>query len=100
MDIRVGRVVSVEDSATKKPTYRITVDFGPEIGKKRTCGAYRNYSKEELEGKLVVGLINVGIKKMGSEMSEFLLLGVANGKGDTIYLMPQCDVQPGVTVFA
>jgi tRNA-binding protein len=99
LDIRVGRIVSVEDSTTKKPTYRITVDFGSGIGKKKTCGAYRNYTKEELVGKLVVGLINVGVKKMGSEISEFLLLGVANERNETIYLMPQSEVPLGAHVF-
>jgi tRNA-binding protein len=43
LDLRVGRVVSVEDSKIKKPTYKITVDFGPEIGRKVTVGAFKNY---------------------------------------------------------
>lgn len=99
LELRVGRIVSVEDSTAKKPTYRITVDFGDEIGRKTTVGAFRNYSKEELTGKQVIGLVNVGTKKMGDEMSEFLMLGVTNEKHETIYLMPQSDVPLGVEVF-
>ena len=97
--IRVGRVLKVEDSATKKPTYRITVDFGPEIGTKVSCGAYRNYPREELLGKLVIGIVNFPARKMGPEISEVLILGVPNEKNDTIYLTPQSEVPLGVQVF-
>lgn len=99
LDIRVGRILKVEDSATKKPTYRLSVDFGPEIGVKVSCGAYRNYSPEELVGKQIIGIINFGPKKMGPEVSEVLILGVPNPAGETIYLMPQTDVTLGVAVF-
>ena len=54
LDIRVGRIVKVEDAATKKPTYRMTIDFGPEIGTRISCGAYRNYPKEALLGQQVL----------------------------------------------
>lgn len=99
LDIRVGRITSVEDSGAKKPTYKITVDFGMDIGKKTTIGAFRNYAKLELLGKLVIGLVNVGEKRMGEERSEFLLLGVPDGKSGTIYLTPQSEVLLGVSVF-
>lgn len=99
LDFRVGKIISVDDSKAKKPTYKITVDFGPEIGKKITIGAFRNYSKEELIGKLVIGLINVGERKMGEEVSQFLMLGVPNENHYTIYLTPQNQVALGVAVF-
>lgn len=99
LDIRVGRIIKVEDAQTKKPTYRMTVDFGPAVGQKISCGAYRNYSKEELVGKEVVGIVNFGAKKMGPEVSEALILGVPNEKGETIYLKPEQDVDLGVNVF-
>ncbi len=51
LDMRVGRIVSVDSSKAKKPTYKITVDFGSELGKKTTIGAFTNYSREELIGK-------------------------------------------------
>jgi tRNA-binding protein len=99
LDIRVGKILAVEDARTKKPTYRLTVDFGPEIGVKKSCGAYKNYSKEFLLGNLVVGVLNFGPKQMGPELSEVLILGVPNPNGDTIFLMPQQEVGLGVEVF-
>ena len=99
LDIRVGKVVNVEDAQTKKPTYRITVDFGPEIGVKVSCGAYRNYSKEELIGKQVIAVINFAMKQMGPEKSEALVLGVQNEQGETIYLTPQTEAPLGARIF-
>ena len=99
LDLRVGIIVSVEDANTKKPTYRITVDFGSEVGTKVSCGAYRNYSKEALLGKQIIAVVNFGVKQMGPEKSEILILGVPNEQGETIYLMPQTDVPLGVHVF-
>lgn len=99
LDIRVGRIVKVEDSATRKPTYRLTVDFGPELGHKISCGAYRNYQKEQLVGKTVVCVINFGPKKMGPETSEVLVLGVTNEKGETIYLTTESEVPLAVHVY-
>jgi tRNA-binding protein len=99
LDIRVGRIIKVDDSSTKKPTYRITVDFGPEIGVKISCGAYRNYAKDILLGKQVIAVINFGVKKMGPELSEVLILGVPNAANETIYLTPQEEVALGEQVF-
>jgi tRNA-binding protein len=99
LDIRVGRIARVEDAETRKPTYRITVDFGPEIGMKVSCGAFRRYTKEELLGKLIIAVVNFGPKKMGPETSEVLILGVPNGQDETIYLTPESEVQLGVEVF-
>ena len=97
--MRVGRVVSVDESKARKPTYKITVDFGAEIGRKTTIAAFKNYPKEQLIGKLVIGLVNVGEKKMGEEISQFLLMGVSNEKNETIYITPQSEVPLGVAVF-
>jgi len=99
LDVRVGKIINVEDSQTKKPTYRITVDFGSEIGVKKSCGAYRNYSKEFLLGKQIIGVVNFEAKKMGPEISEVLILGVPNEKNETIFLMPESEVPLGVVVF-
>jgi tRNA-binding protein len=99
LDIRVGRIVKVEDAETKKPTYRLTIDFGAEIGTKVSCGAYRNYPKEDLLGKQIVAVLNFGTKQMGPEKSEVLVLGVANDKGETIYLTTQSEVPLSAKVF-
>lgn len=99
LDVRVGRIVAVEDATTRKPTYRLHVDFGAEIGTRVSCGAYRNYAKEDLLGKQVVGVLNFGSKRMGTEVSEVLILGVPGEGGATIYLTPESEVEPGVAVF-
>lgn len=99
LDFRVGTIVKVEDAATRKPTYRLTLDFGPGIGTKISCGAYRNYAVADLIGRQVIAVVNFAPKKMGPEVSECLVLGVPNPAGETIYLTPQRDVAPGVAVF-
>lgn len=99
LDIRVGTITKVEDANTKKPCYRLTIDFGPEIGPKVSCGAYRNYTNEELIGKQIIAVINLGVKNMGPEKSEVLVLGVKNEKGETIYLTPQAKVPLSSEVF-
>ena len=99
LDIRAGRIVRVDDAQTRKPTYRLTIDFGPEVGTKVSCGAYRNYPKEALLGKTVVCVVNFGIKKMGPEISEVLVLGVANAAGETVYLTTEQSVPLGGAVY-
>ncbi len=99
LDIRAGRIVAVEDAQTRKPTYKLTIDFGADIGTKVSCGAYRNYAKQTLLGKTVICVVNFGVKKMGPEISEVLVLGAANGAGETIYLTTEQDVPLGAAVF-
>ena len=99
LDIRAGRIVQVDDAQTRKPTYRLTIDFGPEVGTKISCGAYRNYAKDALLGKTVVCVVNLGIKKMGPEISEVLVLGIANAAGETVYLTTGQTVPLGGAVF-
>ncbi len=99
LDIRAGRIIGVDEAATRKPTYRLTIDFGPEIGQKISCGAYRNYLPGQLIGRTVICVINFGTKKMGPEISEVLVLGIENTKGETIYLTTESDVPLGGRVF-
>ena len=99
LNIRVGKIIDVADTQTKKPTYKMTIDFGNEIGIKVSCGAYRSYAKEELIGKEVIGVVNFAPRKMGPEVSEVLVLGVANEKGEVKYLTPQSEVQLGTEVL-
>jgi tRNA-binding protein len=99
LDLRVGRVIAVDEARTRKPTYRLTVDFGPEVGVKISCGAYRNYSPEDLIGRLVVAIVNLGPKQMGPEVSEVLVLGVTNDRGETIFLTTESEVPLGVHVY-
>jgi tRNA-binding protein len=99
LDIRVGRIVKVEDAQTKKPTYRMTIDFGGEIGTRVSCGAYRSYPKEALIGRQVLAVVNFAARKMGPEVSEVLVLGVPNENGETVYVTPQHEVELGVSLF-
>jgi len=99
LDIRVGRVLKVEDARSRKPTYRLTIDFGAEIGVKVSCGAYRNYVPDALVGKAVIAVVNFPEKRMGPEVSQVLVLGVTNAAGETIYLTPESEVPLGEVVF-
>jgi tRNA-binding protein len=99
LDIRVGRIVKVEDAQTRKPAYRMTIDFGPEVGVKISCGAYRNYPKDGLLGQQVLAVVNFAPRKMGPEVSEVLVLGVPNENGETIYVTPQRPVALGAALF-
>lgn len=86
LDIRLGKIINVEESQAKKPTYRITADFGPDIGQKITIAAYKHYTPAELQGLKIIGVMNVGVRKMGPETSEFLLLGVPNEENEAVPL--------------
>ena len=95
VDVRVGRIVSVDDfPEARKPAWKLTIDFGPEIGHKRSSAQIANYSREELEGRLVLGVINFPPRQIGPFMSEVLTLGTY--RGDTVLLInPEPDAQPG-----
>lgn len=99
LDIRVGTIVKVEESKTSKPTWRMTIDFGPDVGIKVSCGAYTNYAADELTGIQVICIINMGTMKMGPEKSEVLVLGVSDGCGGTIPLTAEKAVNNGEIVF-
>lgn len=95
VDIRVGRVVKVEDfPEARKPLYKITADFGNEIGTKQSAvGATHLYKKGDLEGRLVLGLINMPPKQIGPFTSEFLTLGVSDDEGRCVLVGPDKDKQ-------
>lgn len=86
LDMRLGKILKVEPSKATKPTYRITADFGPEIGHKVTVGAYTHYKPEELIGLHIIGIMNLGSKKMGPEVSEFFCIAVPDEKGQALPL--------------
>jgi tRNA-binding protein len=99
LDLRIGRIIAIEVARTRKPTYRLTLDFGPEIGTRVSCGAYRNYDPDLLIGRQIVAIINLPAIMMGPERSEVLVLGVRNEAGETIYLTPERDVPLAGQVF-
>lgn len=101
VDVRVGEIVSVEDfPEARKPAYKLTIDFGPEIGIKRSSVQItKNYSKEDLQGKLVVGVVNFPPKQIGPFISEVLTLGLPDENGDVVLLSPTKDVPKGGKMF-
>ena len=99
LDIRLGRIVKVEDAQTRKPTWRMTIDFGPEVGTRVSCGALRNYAQDFLVGQHVIAVVNFPPRRMGPEVSEVLVLGVPGTSGETIFLTPQQPVGLGAAVF-
>ncbi len=95
VDMRVGRVVEVADfPEARKPAWKLRIDFGPEIGEKRSSAQITNYAREELEGRLVVAVVNFPPRQIGPVRSEVLVLGAM--RGDTVILLePRDGAQPG-----
>ncbi|WP_069802906.1 tRNA-binding protein [Thermogemmatispora onikobensis] len=100
VDIRVGKIVAVEDfPQARKPAYKLTIDFGPEIGLKRSSAQITNYAKEELLGRQVVAVVNFPPKQIGPFRSEVLTLGVPDADGKVILLTPTREVPLGGRMF-
>ena len=100
VDVRVGRIVAVEDfPEARKPSWRLRIDFGPEIGEKRSSAQITNYTREELEGSLVVAVVNFPPRQIGPVRSEVLVLGVPDDEGRVILLRPDRDVPLGGRMF-
>lgn len=101
VDIRAGTVLSVEDfPEAHKPAYKLTVDFGPEIGIKRTSAQITDhYSKEELVGKQVLAVVNFAPKQIGPFKSEVLTLGLPDASGHVILVSSLEKVPNGARLF-
>ncbi len=101
VDIRVGEVVGVEDfPEARKPAYKLTIDFGPEIGvKKSSVQITALYKKEDLVGKQVIGVVNFPPKQIGPFVSEVLTLGVTDEAGNVVLLMPTHKAKVGSKMF-
>ena len=94
--MRVGRVVSVEDfPEARRPAWKLEIDFGPEIGVKRSSAQIKHYGREALEGRLVVGVVNFPPLRMGEFKSEVLVLGALDEENGVVLLAPDEDVAPG-----
>jgi tRNA-binding protein len=100
VDMRVGRVVAVEEfPEARKPAWKLTIDFGTEIGTKRSSAQITNYTREELEGRLVVAVVNFPPRQIGPMRSEVLCLGAPDEEGRVILLRPDADVPLGGRIF-
>jgi len=96
VDMRVGRVVAVEEfSEARRPAWKLTIDFGDEIGTKRSSAQITNYERDELEGTLVVAVVNFPPKQIGPFMSECLVVGALDDEQGVVLLRPDRDVALG-----
>ena len=90
LDIRVGKIINVEDfPEARKPAYKLTIDFGPDIGQKRSSAQLvKYYKKEDLMGKKVLGVVNFPSRQIGPFLSEVLTLGVPDSEHECILIVP------------
>lgn len=89
VDVRVGRIVEVEDfPEARRPAWKLRVDFGPEIGVKRSSAQITNYPKGSLLGRLVLGVVNFPPRQVGPVRSEVLVLGTHSSEG-VLLLSPE-----------
>jgi tRNA-binding protein len=90
VDMRVGRVVEVEDfPEARKPAWKLRVDFGTEIGERRSSAQITNYARDELVGRLVIAVVNFPPKQIGPVRSECLVLGTYTADGTVLLLTPE-----------
>ena len=97
VELRVGTVLAVEAfPEARKPAWKVTVDFGPEVGVKRTSAQVTDlYGPDDLVGRKVVGVVNFPPKQIGPMMSEFLLTGFPDADGAIVLAVPERDVPDG-----
>ncbi len=97
VDIRVGRVVAARRfPEARKPAYVLDVDFGPDVGHRKSSAQITDhYRPEDLVGRLVVGVVNFPKKQIGPLMSECLVTGFHDADGAVVLCVPDADVPPG-----
>ena len=96
VDMRVGRIVAVEDfPQARKPAWKLRIDFGPELGERSSSAQITNYPREQLEGRLVVGVVNFPPRQIGPVRSEVLVLGAVSDEHPVLLLEPDEGAQPG-----
>ena len=100
VDIRVGRIVRAEPfPEARKPAYRLQIDFGPLGTRKSSAQLTAHYRVEELEGRLVLAVVNFPPRQIGPFMSEVLTLGVPDADGNVVLAVPDRDVPLGGKLF-
>jgi tRNA-binding protein len=89
LDIRVGRVVSVEEfPEARNPAWKLAIDFGPELGVKHSSAQITHYGRDELDGRLVVGVVNFPPRRIAGFASEVLVLGAIDPEKGVVLLAP------------
>lgn len=101
LDIRVGKIIEIEDfPEARKPAYKLKIDFGEQIGIKRSSAQLpQNYSKEDLRDKLVLGVVNFPSRQIGPVISEVLTLGIPDENGECILITPDKSVPIGGRLY-
>jgi len=101
VDIRVGRIVRAEPfPEARKPAYKLWVDFGPDIGERKSSAQITaNYGLDELPGRLVLGVVNFPPRQIGPMKSEVLVLGVPDEAGEVVLLAPEKAVPLGGRMY-
>ena len=101
VDIRVGRIIRVDPfPEARKPAYRLTIDFGPTIGVKKSSAQITDlYTLEELVGRKVMAVVNFPPRQIGPVRSEVLVLGLPDAAGDVVLLAPEREVPLGGRLF-
>jgi tRNA-binding protein len=96
VDMRVGRVTAVEDfPEARKAAWKLTIDFGPEIGIKRSSAQITTYMREQLLDSLIVAVVNFPPRQIGPFMSEVLVLGALDDELGVVLLRPDQDAALG-----
>jgi tRNA-binding protein len=99
VDMRVGRIVAVDDfPEARVPAWKLTVDFGPEIGMKRSSAQITHYAREQLDRRLVIGVVNLSPRQIGPFRSEVLVLGALDDRKGVVLLAPDQDAELGSRV--
>jgi len=97
VDIRVGRIVSVEDfPQARKPAWKLRIDFGPLGEKNSSAQITKYYDKDDLVGKLVLAVVNFPPRQIANYFSEVLTLGIELGPGDIVLVHPDRAVPLGL----
>ena len=101
LDIRVGKIMEIEDfPEARKPSYKLTIDLGGEIGiKKSSVQIIKNYKKEDLKGKLVLCVVNFPPRQIGPFLSEVLTLGVPGQNKECVLIQPEREVPVGGKLY-
>ena len=96
VDMRVGRIVEVEDfPEARRPAWKLRVDFGDEIGVRRSSAQITNYGRDELVGRRVIAVVNFPPKQIGPVRSECLVLGTYTADGVVLLLAPEPEAALG-----